>query len=305
MVAISVVPSSKLTLTLAVIGVGRLVSIKNWLFSGSMFIYQKVKCVHSPTQKEISVTAIQDSACIPDLDDGQIYLMLKPQKWLRKKGFPWIFRKTPSQSNESKTKSMWFTDQWSFPSFPSRRRKLRRGAGDSAEVDILRGSLESANARSLSASWRLICASQFGKPQIFEFMFGMNHLLVGVPNFDPYLYMNMIIYIHIYIYMYTCIQILWVCNWKYEQIQWVRGLTSVGHWALREASLCHCRQCWEFTTYNSDLAIGNWDIMGIFKWWNYLVFLYFSSRIWRFYRVGDCYVYIYIYISLGLSVFAT
>jgi len=80
MVAISVVPSSKLTLTLAVIGVGRLVSIKNWLFSGSMFIYQKVKCVHSPTQKEISVTAIQDSACIPDLDDGQIYLMLKPQK---------------------------------------------------------------------------------------------------------------------------------------------------------------------------------------------------------------------------------
>jgi len=36
------VPSSKLTQTLPVIGVGRLVSIKKMGFSGSMFIYQRV-----------------------------------------------------------------------------------------------------------------------------------------------------------------------------------------------------------------------------------------------------------------------
>ena len=38
------IPSGKLTQTLAVIGVGRLVSITNWWFPRSMFIYHRVLC---------------------------------------------------------------------------------------------------------------------------------------------------------------------------------------------------------------------------------------------------------------------
>ena len=66
----------KLTVRPWQIGVGRLVSIKNWLFSGSMFIYQRVMSTRNNLFRIYRLLASHDTLCL-----GNVYVNFGNQTW--------------------------------------------------------------------------------------------------------------------------------------------------------------------------------------------------------------------------------
>ena len=151
---------------------------------------------------------ISNSSCIPDLGEGQIDFrtqMVCRKLSPAKKKIQW------NQQNRCGSTA----DQWSFPSFTIYLALLRRG--DSAEVDILRGSLESANARCLSekdlAEHRFV-----GSFLTWTISFGhqMLSIYTQLYTYTHNLHIHICVYIYIYIHIHTiyiyrlilCIQIL-------------------------------------------------------------------------------------------------